>query len=527
MKAIGINLFNGCSRGLAMIAVVWICLPANPVSGQSTNADTWHWMPLGTQSAPAPRDNVSAVWTGTQMLIWGGQLSSGSSSYQTNGYCYHPGTDSWSPMSVENAPTPRYQPTAIWTGHEMIIWGGAKAKDSSGSWNTGSRYDPVSDTWHPMTTEGAPSPRQGQTAVWTGSKLIVWAGEGSQGSPLKSGGCYDPVTDTWKLVSTKDAPPGCWQSAAVWTGQEMIVWGGNYLSVDDSYNFYFTYVKFVGRYDPESDSWVTKTVSGPPPPRADCSAIWDGTEMIVWGGYNGNSFSYGSHAVLNSGGRFNPVSETWTLMSMTQVPATRENHIALWTGKEMIVWGGNSHGKSLKDGGRYNPDSNTWIMGSTNGAPTNSYAGEGVWTGEAMLVYDKTLSAYYEPGLYAWDGLPDDWQRHYFGENNPMAAPLADPDGDGQNNRQEYVAGTDPTNASSRLQFTIESLPGQTGQFTLAFSPWKDGRVYTLLGGTDLNAGALAPLAATYNRQGETNACFTITNVNSAAQFFRLQIELP
>ena len=47
------------------------------------------------------------------------------------------------------------------------------------------------------------------------------------------------------------------------------------------------------------------------------------------------------------------------------------------------------------------------------------------------------------------------WQIQYFGSiDNPAGAPDADPDGDGQSNLQEFLAGTDPTNASSCFQIT-------------------------------------------------------------------------
>ena len=49
------------------------------------------------------------------------------------------------------------------------------------------------------------------------------------------------------------------------------------------------------------------------------------------------------------------------------------------------------------------------------------------------------------------------WQLQYFGCTNcPQAAPTADPDGDGQNNLAEFLAGTIPTNSSSVLR--IKSL---------------------------------------------------------------------
>ena len=55
--------------------------------------------------------------------------------------------------------------------------------------------------------------------------------------------------------------------------------------------------------------------------------------MIVWGGFNGSSF-------LNTGGRYNPSTDSWTATSTTNAPAARESHTAVWTGSEMIVWGG-------------------------------------------------------------------------------------------------------------------------------------------------------------------------------------------
>ncbi len=48
----------------------------------------------------------------------------------------------------------------------------------------------------------------------------------------------------------------------------------------------------------------------------------------------------------------------------------------------------------------------------------------------------------------------DEWRINFFGSyTNALAADTADADGDGSLNWQEYVAGTNPTNAASRLQF--------------------------------------------------------------------------
>ena len=56
--------------------------------------------------------------------------------------------------------------------------------------NSGGRYDPASNTWSSTTTVGAPSGRQLHSAVWTGSRMIVWGG--TDGSITNTGGEYDP-----------------------------------------------------------------------------------------------------------------------------------------------------------------------------------------------------------------------------------------------------------------------------------------------------------------------------------------------
>ena len=58
-------------------------------------------------------------------------------------------------------------------------------------------------------------------------------------------------------------------------------------------------------------------------------------------------------------------------------------------------------------------------------------------------------------GSYAGDGLGDDWQVQYFGQNNPNAGPLRDPNGDGQTNAFEDTAGLVPNDPNSRFTFTI------------------------------------------------------------------------
>jgi hypothetical protein len=107
-------------------------------------------------------------------------------------------SDAWLDRSKGMAPTARNNHTAVWTGSEMIIWGGA----SGGVLNTGARYDPVGDSWTTVSSTAAPSARSQHTAVWTGSEMIIWGGTSGGGSYLNTGGRYNPAANTWSAVST-------------------------------------------------------------------------------------------------------------------------------------------------------------------------------------------------------------------------------------------------------------------------------------------------------------------------------------
>ena len=68
--------------------------------------------------------------------------------------------------------------------------------------------DCTDDTWTATTTVNAPDARDVHTAVWTGSEMIVWGGV-QQRRPLTSehGGRYNPATDSWMATSSSTRLP--------------------------------------------------------------------------------------------------------------------------------------------------------------------------------------------------------------------------------------------------------------------------------------------------------------------------------
>jgi hypothetical protein len=67
------------------------------------------------------------------------------------------------------------------------------------------------------------------------------------------------------------------------------------------------------------------------------------------------------------------IDDTWTSTSITNVPEARGEHTAVWTGSEMIVWGGEGN-TYLNTGARYNPTTDSWTATSTTNAPSVRYS---------------------------------------------------------------------------------------------------------------------------------------------------------
>ena len=332
--------------------------------GESTCLDLWE--PTTVVNAPAARTLNTAVWTGTEMIIWGGYDGN---DLNTGGR-YNPATDSWIATNTSNAPAARERHTAVWTGIEMVVWGGEQGFSFV---NTGGRYNPTTDTWTATSTINAPGGRERHTAVWTGSEMIVWGGDG----PIyfNTGGRYNPNTDTWVAISTINTPEGRALHTAVWTGSEMIVWGG--FDGDNG-----SYLNTGGRYSPTADSWTATSITNVPAGRSDHTAVWTGNEMIIWGGY----------PYLNTGGRYDPTMNGWVATSLVDAPTARAFHTAVWTGSEMIVWGGGTLSSGVRTGGRYDPGVDGWVATSVNFAPVARIGHTAVWTGTEMIIWGGHLN---------------------------------------------------------------------------------------------------------------------------------------
>jgi N-acetylneuraminic acid mutarotase len=379
MLAPGAAAANLAANGQAVVPGGGILLSSDP---NATNLTGAGYMRVGgvldlswqQRSSDAARVNHTAVWTGSKMIVWGGFGPVGGGSGNLNsGASYEPASNIWSPVSTSKAPSARSGHTAVWTGSKMIVWGGA----ATSVLGDGNIYDPVNDSWSLVAASNAPAARVGHTAVWTGSEMIIWGGNGADSAVFNDGARYNPTTDTWSVVGTNNAPPPRMYHKAVWTGAEMIVWGGS----DNNGVF----LSSGGRYSPGNDSWTSVTTNNAPAGRQGHTAIWAGSRMIVWGGETGGWPT--PDIFVNDGGNYDPATDAWIPVGATGAPAPRSRHTANWTGKEMIIWGGIATNTWLTSGARYDPISNTWLALTTSGAPAGREDHTAVWTGSEMVVF--------------------------------------------------------------------------------------------------------------------------------------------
>jgi N-acetylneuraminic acid mutarotase len=315
------------------------------------------WIPLGSDEAPSPRWGNTVVWTGREAVVWGGGATN---FFYHDGARYDPVAFLWRAMSTNHSLAGRWFHAAVWTGREMLVWGGrAHGLPKTNAFQTGARYDPQTDTWKPISALGALSPRSQTAAVWTGRELIVWGGVADGYTPLADGARYNPETDTWKALPPCALEPR-WEMSAVWTGTEMIVWGGVVQSAGK--------LRVFGdgaRYNPDSDTWTALPSAGTFRARSAHTAVWTGTEMIIWGGVDSATTTY-----FNSGARYDPRLNRWTILPLFNAPEPRAYHVGVWTGAEMVVWGGRVTSRTdVNTGGRYDPVRDLWLSTTTHDAP--------------------------------------------------------------------------------------------------------------------------------------------------------------
>lgn len=174
-----------------------------------------------------------------------------------------------------------------------------------------------------------------------------------------------------------------------------------------------------------------------------------------------------------------------------------------------------------------------WINFENIGAPavnlrTGQLSGY-VWSANCGWISLSNSFAYVQtdtiyPGALDTNGLPIAWEMQYFGQTG--VDPNADPDGDGMSNMQEYLAGTNPLDASSDLKIiSFDAMSGGASS-TVEWNSAVTRQYYleeTLSLGSpswfDSGLGLISPDGSTTTR--------VLNSTNAPERFYRVRAVLP
>lgn len=189
------------------------------------NAPAGRTMNDGQDGSGEFMDN--SIWTGSEFIIWGGhQDNTSPSTFLSTGGKYNPASNTWQsiPAPPADVLTARSGHSMVWTGSEILIFGGFN--ETGGKLNDGALYNPITNSWRKISQTNAPSPRSGHAAVWTGSNMIAFGGTGGD-----DGAIYSPNSNTWFSIMPFDInpyePSSSYYYNTVWTGDEMLTYGSN------------------------------------------------------------------------------------------------------------------------------------------------------------------------------------------------------------------------------------------------------------------------------------------------------------
>ncbi|MBL8716393.1 MAG: hypothetical protein JNL79_10380 [Myxococcales bacterium] len=352
------------------------------------------WVDVTTSPLSA-RSAHTAVWTGTEMLVFGGNPS------LADGAGYSIASDTW--RTIAAATVGRESHTAVWTGSKMIVWGGY---GGGALRNDGASYDPVANTWTAIATTTLPA-RMDQTAVWTGTEMIVWGGQTSSGGALGDGAAYNPATNSWRTIATPTSFGRRFGHRAVWAGGRMVVFGGydyfsGFSSPAPNTCAVKTATSFCGdaaAYNPATDTW---TVLTPPTPELDprqrnAGVVLGATggRALFWGGEGNTS---GGSLFRSSGAFYDVAAGTWTTMvapTETLLPGAKRASMAAWsTADTFFVWGGRTGTASYSaTGASYDVATSTWKALPTLNAPSARAFATTIWTGTEAVVWGGSGSS--------------------------------------------------------------------------------------------------------------------------------------
>ena len=227
-------------------------------SGALYSVTDSEWLPVEPLPKAERRRGHEAIWTGDRVVVWGGipEVATGAADdgdatddgapiRETSHYGaqYDPTTNSWLPLPASGL-TPRRGHSLIWTGRDLVVFGGVDADgnvlgdggvlragriEGDGSSTAEDVGDLSAGVWSRFEAgdlsifDGAA--RTNHSAAYNGSYMVITGGIGADGSLLDDAYAYDLEHDRWSLVRNANfVARACHRSVA--GGDAVYVLGG-------------------------------------------------------------------------------------------------------------------------------------------------------------------------------------------------------------------------------------------------------------------------------------------------------------
>ena len=255
----------------------------------------------------------------------------------------------------------------IWTGSEVIIWGGADG-DKLPNLVDGAAWNPTTSTWRVL-----PAPpldaRTVTRAVWASKRMIVVAAQATL--------AYDPETDRWDTIGSGLYPPTI-PGLMVWTGDEVAAWTESGLFV----------------FEPDAGAWTELPDPGLGRAERYVASLHalDGSIFAV----HTNEFGCGGRQVAEWTGELWRLAPLGSLRTADYADCSFANQTAV-AGDRLIIWDDNTHPTLA-----YDPRTDQWS--GVDRIPLGGAEGPSgpVQFGDGFLVPRWGEGAIYEPASGSW-----------------------------------------------------------------------------------------------------------------------------
>jgi hypothetical protein len=440
-------------------------------------AQTTNWLSTGALNTARYAHTATLLPNG-KVLVAAGY----NGSFLANAELYNPAGGTWT--NAGSLSVAAYTRTAtLLTNGQVLIAGGVRGPGLATA--TVELYNPVTGTW--TNTGALNTARSSHTATLLPDGKVLVAGGADGTNDLSSAELYAPGSGTWTLTGPLNNARDRHTATPLPNGKVLVVGGVNGFS-----NGFFNAMATAELYDPVSGVW-TNASSLTTKRFWHTATLLSNGKVLVAGGDDG-------HRSLSGTELYDGASGTWT--NADSMNNAREEHTAtlLPNGKVLVAGGWVSTAEL------YDPVSATWTVTGSMKTSRMAHTATLLPTGKVLVAAGYGSAQYLVSAeLYDWGADSDD-------------------DGDGFTNLQEYLAGTDPTNASSA--FRILGVVA-TNDDVLVTWQTAGGRTNVVQSASDM-AGSYSNVSPNIILPGSddvtTNWTDTGGATNSASRFYKIRL---